>query len=124
MASKCNEKVAIALKQWNTGWILNIIDMWSKHTWSTFIDQKKPSHVIDTLMAHSLGKFGVMETRMMDNGGEFSSDEMLETTSILNIQLCITTGESPFQNGLCERVLAITDMMLVKLEAEYCKTNS
>ena len=32
--------------------------------------------------------------------------------------------QSPFQNGLCERVHAITDMMLVKLEAEYGKTYS
>ena len=49
---------------------------------------------------------------------------MREITSILNIQLCTTAGESPFQNGLCERVHAITDMMLVKLEAEYGKTHS
>ena len=58
---------------------------------------------------------------MTDNGGEFSSEEMREITSILNIQLCTTAGESPFQNGLCERVHAITDMMLTKLEAEYSK---
>ena len=61
---------------------------------------------------------------MTDNGGEFSSEEMREITSILNIQLCTTARESPFQNGLCERVHAITDMMLTKLEAEYGKTNS
>ena len=56
---------------------------------------------------------------MTDNGGEFSSDEMREITSIYNIQLCTIAGESPFQNGLCKRVHAITVMMLVKLEAEY-----
>lgn len=32
-------------------------------------------------------------------------------------------GESPFQSGLCERVHAVTDMVLVKLKAEYGKTN-
>ena len=63
---------------------------------------------------------------MTENGGEFSSDEMREIKSILNIhvQLCNTAGESPYQNGLCERIQAITDMMLVKLEAEYGKTQS
>ena len=61
---------------------------------------------------------------MMDNGREFSLDEMLEISSILNIQLCTTAGESPFQNGLCERLHVITVMMLVKVEAEYSKTNS
>ena len=93
MASKCNEKVAMVHKQWNNGWLLNIIDMWSKYTSSMFIDWKKPSHVIDTQMAHSIGKFGVMSARMTDNGGEFSSDEMRKTTSILKIQLCTTAGE-------------------------------
>ena len=55
---------------------------------------------------------------MTDNGGEFNSDEMTEITSILNVQLCTTAGESPFQNRLCERVHAITDMMLVKHAAD------
>ena len=61
---------------------------------------------------------------MTDNGGEFNSDEMREVASILNVQLCTTAGESPFQNGLCGRVHAITDMMLLKLEADYGKMNS
>ena len=39
---------------------------------------------------------------MTDNGGEFSSIEMQEITSILNIQICTTAGESLVQNGLCE----------------------
>ena len=44
--------------------------------------------------------------------------------SILNIQLCTTAGESPFRNGLSERVHTITDMMLVKLAADYGNVNS
>ena len=124
MASKFNEKVAMDLKQWNGRWILHIIDMWSRYTVSTFVDRKKPANIIDALMTQWIGKFGVMRSLMTDNGGEFNSDEMRDITSVLNIQLCTTAGESPFQNGLCERVHAITDMMLVKLEADYGKINS
>ena len=116
MATKFNEKVAMELKQWNSRWILHLIDMWSRYTLSVFIDRKKPSNVIDNLMTHWIGKFGVIGTLMTDNGGEYSSNEMREITSILNIQLCTTAGENPFQNGLCERDRAITEMMLVKLE--------
>ena len=65
-----------------------------------------------------------MKALMTGNGGEFNSDEMREITSILNVQLCTTAGESPFQNGLCERIHAITDMMLVKFAADYGKVNS
>ena len=117
MASKFNEKVAMYLKQWNGRWILQIIDMWSRYTLSVFVDRKKPSNIIDALMTHWIGKFGVLKALITDNGGEFISDEMREITSILNVQLYTTAGESPLQKGLCERVHAITDIMLVKQTA-------
>ena len=124
MASKFNEKVAMDLKLWNGRWILHIIDMWSRYTLSTFVDRKRPANIIDALVTQWIGKFGVMKALMTDNGGEFNSDEMRDITSVLNVQLCTTSGESPFQHGLCERVHAITDMMLVKLEADFGKINS
>ena len=85
---------------------------------------KKPANIIDALMTQWIRKFGVMRALMTENRGEFNSDEMRDIKSVLNVQLCTTAGESPFQNGLCERVHAITDMMLVKLEADYGKINS
>ena len=124
MASKFNEKVAMDLKLWNGRWILHIIDMWSRYTLSTFVDRKRPANIIDALVTQWIGKFGVMKALMTDNGGEFNSNEMRDITSVLNVQLCTTSGESPFQNGLCERVHAITDMMLVKLEADFGEINS
>jgi hypothetical protein len=39
--------------------------------------------------------------------------EMREITSILNVRLCTAAGMSPFRNRLCERVHAITDVMLI-----------
>ena len=36
------------------------------------------------------------------------------------MQLCTTAGENPFQNGLCKRVHAITDMMLLKQGGQSC----
>ncbi|CAC5412222.1 unnamed protein product [Mytilus coruscus] len=75
------------------------------------------------MMTNWIGIFGVMGTILTDNGGEFSSDEMREVASILNVKVYTTAGESPFQNGLCERVHAITDTMLMKLEADYRQVN-
>jgi len=124
MATKFNEKVAMDLKHWEGRWILHIIDMWSRYTLSVFVDRKKPRDIIDALMTQWIGKFGVMNALMTDNGGEFNSNEMREIASILNVQLCTTAGESPFQNGLCERVHAMTDTMLVKLVADYGKYNT
>ena len=121
MAKSFNEKIAMDLKQYKGRWILHMIDMWSRYTVSVFITRKKPSCVIDAFMRNWVGVFGVMGSLMTDNGGEFSSDELREVSSILNIRVCTTAGMSPFQNGLCERVHSITDMMLLKLEAENSK---
>ncbi|CAG2239162.1 unnamed protein product [Mytilus edulis] len=118
MAKQFNEKVTIDLKQYKDRWILHMIDMWSRYTVSVFINRKKPTNVIEALMKNWVGIFGVMGALMSDNGGEFSSDEMREVASILNVKVCTTAGMSPYQNGLCERVHAITDIMLMKLEAE------
>lgn len=118
MATQFNEKVAIDLKQYKQRWILHMIDMWSRYTMSVFIDRKKPSNVVDVLMKNWVGIFGVMGSLMSDNGGEFNADEIREIASILNVKLHTTAGMSPYQNGLCERVHAVTDSMLVKLEAE------
>ena len=57
--------------------------------------------------------------RWVRAGGEFSSDKMREVCSILNVQISTTTANSPFQNGLCERIHAVTDTMLLKLR-EQC----
>ena len=124
MALEFNEKFAMDLKQWKGRWILHMIDMWARYTVSVFINRKRPSDIIDAMMTHWTGKFGVMKSILNDNGGEFNSDEMSEVESILNIQVCITAGESPFQNGLCERVHAVTDMMLTKLEDKQDGANS
>ena len=124
MATQFNEKVAMDLKQWKGRWILHIIDMWSRYTISVFINRKRPSEVINALMQNWVGVFGVMRSILTDNGGEFNADEMREVMSILNVRVLTTAAESPFQNGLCERVHAVTDMMLLKLEEENKRTDS
>ena len=61
---------------------------------------------------------------MTDNEGEFSSDETRDVMSMLNVRLITTAAESPSQNGLCKRVHAVTDMMLLKLTEENQSTDS
>lgn len=104
--------------KWEGRWILHMIDMWSRYTVSVLINRKRPSDIIDSMMTHWIAKFGIMKSVLTDNGGKFNSEEMRAVASILNIRVCTTAGESPFQNGLCERVHSVTDMMLTKLEDE------
>ena len=120
MASRFNEKVSMDLKKWGNKWILHLIDMWSRFTVSVFINRKTPNEIIDKIMMHWIGAgFGVMESVFTDNGGEFSSEETREVSSILNIEVATTAADSPFQNGLCEKIHSVTDNMLMRLQ-EQC----
>lgn len=120
MATRFNQKVCMDLKQWRNQWILHLIDMWSRFSISVFINRKRPSDIIDKIMTCWIGaSFGVMEAIVSDNGGEFSSDEMRQVCSILNVDKITTAAYSPYQNGLCERNHAVIDSMLLKME-EQC----
>ena len=123
MASEFNERVCIDLKKWQNKWILHIIDMWSRFSVSVLVDSKNTSVIIDNLIEHWVAIFGVMGSILSDNGGEFSSEEMREVASVLNINLCTTPAESPWSNGLCERVHSIIDTMLAKLVADQPNTS-
>ena len=123
MATSFNETVAMDLKQLNGPWILHIIDMWSRYTTSVFINRKTSRDVINALMQKWVGVFGVTGSILTDNEGEFSSDEMREVMSILNVKVLTTAADCPFQNGLCERVHAVTGMMLLKLQEENERTD-
>ena len=57
------------------------------------------------------------------NGGEFSCDEIREVASILGVKLFTTAGYSPHQNGLCERVHAVVDLILSKLKMDHPKVD-
>ncbi|XP_066914214.1 uncharacterized protein [Clytia hemisphaerica] len=123
LAAQFNDKVALDLKKWGDKWILHMIDMWSRLTVSKFISRKKPTEVIDNIMLHWCGAgYGIMSSIVTDNGREFNADEIREVSSILNIQTITTAAESPFQNGLCERNHAITDIMLLKLKEQCPRT--
>ena len=119
MASEFNEVVCMDLKKWNNQWILHMIDMHTRYTQSVFINRKLSTTIIDNVMVHWTGIFGIMKGILTDNGGEFTSDEMREVASILDVDLKTTAAESPWQNGLCERVHQVTDMILLKLQAQY-----
>ena len=119
MAKSFNDTVCMDLKKWRGRWILHMIDMYSRYTQSVWVPRKYSREILDAILENWCGVFGVMNTILTDNGGEFTSEEIRETTSFLNIKKYTTAAEAPWQNGLCERVHAITDQILSKLAEEY-----
>ena len=121
VATRFNQVVCMDLKQWERMWILHMIDYHTRFTQSVFIQKKLSAVIVDNVMMHWIGIFGIMEGLMTDNGGEFTSDEMREVASMLDIRVITTAAEVPFQNGLCERVHQVTDVILLKLREQYPK---
>ena len=115
--------VSLDLKNWEGGYILHMIDMWSRYSVSVFIPKKKTQLVIDSLLKRWISIFGCMGALFSDNGGEFTSLEMQEVASILGVKLLTTAAFSPHQNGLNERVHSVIDSMLHKLRVQYPKVD-
>lgn len=123
LANHFNQKVAMDLKKWDGKWILHMVDVWSRFTISRFIGRKRPADVVDAIVTAWIGQgFGVMESILTDNGGEFSADEVREVCSVLNIEVHTTAAYSPFQNGIVERNHCIVDDMLLKLREQCPQT--
>ena len=121
MANEFNEKIAIDLKVWKGGYILYMIDMFTRYTQAAFLTRKVPEQVVDAIMERWVANFGVPGAILNDNGGEFVNAEMQALKSELNV-IDITTGaESPWQNGLCEKNHHTMDNILERIEMDYSK---
>ena len=121
MAREFNEKLAIDLKVLSnpTGYVLHMIDMWSRYSVSTPLTRKLPNQVIHQVMNSWIRYFGIPGAVLNDNGGEFTAEEVRDMKSVLNIVDLTTGAESPWQNGLCERNHAIVDNMWTRLKEDY-----
>lgn len=114
-----NQIVAMDLKIFRSGYILHIIDTFTRFSVSTYIRRKTPTDIIDNVIKKWVGVFGIMGGILTDNGGEFSNEEMRQVASTLGVKLYSTAADSPYQNGICERVHGVIDMILHKLMADY-----
>ena len=119
MASDFNEKVAIDLSVYKGVFILHMVDMWSRLTVSVPLKRKQPKEVIDKIMQYWVAHYGVMGAILNDNGGEFTSEEMREVRSMLDVKDLTTGAYSPWQNGLCEKNHALVDNILERLDEDF-----
>ena len=79
MANDFNQLVTMDLKIFRKGYILHIIDAFTRFSVSTFVKHKTPSVIIGSVLKKWISVFGTMQGIFSDNGGEFSNDEMRVT---------------------------------------------
>ena len=104
LAYRFNEMVGIDLKKWNDSYFLVIVDIATRFCQAHVIHNKLPSTIIKALFVSWITIFGAPQKILSDNGGEFSNSEIRELSDIFCIQLLTTAAESPWSNGICERL--------------------
>lgn len=120
MATRFNQVVTMDLKKRKNYWIVYFIDLFSRLCVARRIYNKKPATIVDSFMQSWIGTgYGTPDEFLMDNGGEFIGEDMMEMCSLLNVKVNTTAASCPFSNGVCERNHAVVDCMLNKLEYDH-----
>ena len=116
-----NEMIGIDLKTWGDKYFLVIVDIATRFCASKVIRNKVPATIVKGLFLSWVAIFGPPAKIIQDNGGEFSNADMRAFGEAFSIQLIYTAAESPWSNGVVERlngllgklVLKISDMLIV-----------
>ena len=76
---------------------------------------KKPSTIIRGIFTNWITFFGAPKKILTDNGGEFKNPEMRALGEAFNFKVMTTAGESPWSNGICERLNGILGTLVSKI---------
>ena len=107
MASKFNEVIAMDLKVWDKYYFLPflvIVDLATRYCAATVLTNKLASSVISGLFTSWISTFGGPKKILTDNGREFNNVELRELGEAFNIKIMTKAAESPWSNGVCERL--------------------
>ena len=107
MATRFNELLTVYLKNWGKGYIIHLIDMFSRFSRAKFISNKLPSTIIDCISTEwvALG-FGPPGKILMDNGDEFYNEKSRSlgdnSISLLLLLLLTLHGVMVCVNGMLQ----------------------
>ena len=115
MSSKFNDVVAMDLKSWGKSYFLVMVDMATQFCTSTVVHNKKLSTIIRGIFTNWITFFGAPKKILTDNGGEFKNPEMRALGEAFNFKVMTTAAESPWSNGICERLNGILGTLVSKI---------
>ena len=104
LAKRFNELVGMDLKKWGDSYFLVMVDIATRYCTAHVIRNKLPSTIITAIFVTWITIFGAPRKFLTDNGGEFVNFEMRDLSECFCIQLLTTAAESPWSNGICERL--------------------
>ena len=116
MGNVFNETVAMDLKVWKQGlYFFVVVDVATRFCRATVITDKSPKTIIRELFCNWISLFGAPKKFLSDNGGEFNNEIMRELSDNFGINLVCTAAQSPWSNGVCERLNAILGSSVCKV---------
>ena len=118
MATKFNETVSMDLKVWGKRYFIVIVDLATRFCASAVIDDKKPRTILKALFLSWISFFGAPKKLLSDNGREFDNSEMRQFGESFNVRIMATAAESPWSNGVCERLNGVLGGMVSKIQAD------
>lgn len=118
MAKHFNDIVSMDLKVWHEKYFLVMIDMATRYCNACVIKSKAADVIIDAVMRHWVALFGSPNKILTDNGGEFNNNDFRSMAENFNIGVMCTAAESPWSNGVCERLNAVLKDNVLKIKEE------
>ncbi|CAL4151221.1 unnamed protein product [Meganyctiphanes norvegica] len=115
MATEFNEAVSMDLKIYGKYYFLVIVDMATRFCAATVVQNKCSSTIITGLFTSWITTFGAPKKILTDNGREFNNSEMRALGEAFNIKIMTTAAESPWSNGICERLNGVLGILVNKI---------
>ena len=123
LASQFNEAVAMDLKSWGRKYFLVLVDLYTRYCTAVLISDKLATTIIKGIFRCWIVMFGAPRKFLSDNGCEFNNKEMRSLGEKFNIKIMTTAAESPWSNGVCERLNAVLGGMVNKILCDYPGTD-
>lgn len=118
LASRMNELVAMDLKSYEDKYFLVMVDHCTRYCAADLISNKKPMTIIQSLFDKWISVFGTPSKFLFDNGGEFQNSEMRQLGEAFNIAILTTAAESPWSNGIVEKLNGVLATSVRKIMEE------
>ena len=115
LANRFNEAVAMDLKVWGKLYFLVFVDLATRFCSASVIQNKQPPTIIRFFFLCWIAIFGPPKKILSDNGGEFNNYEMRALGDAFNIKIMTTAAESPWSNGVCERLNGVLGTLVSKV---------
>ena len=118
MANTFNEVVSMDLGEVEGNQFLIMVDVATRYCQAGWIKDKTSETIIDIFIQKWVSIFGTPRVIFSENGREFNNEKLRIMAEKFNIKVKNTSAESPWSNGLCEKMVGLVKETMRKLKED------